>query len=739
MMKRILCLLLSMAMLLSAALAEGWLVFPGQSGSVEDVTEKTVYDAADAAGRVVNASDPGDPSAMDMITYSYTPVEVVLIVDVSGSMSATDDATGKSLLSYAKDAATAFSNTLYTINPASRVGLVWYGSDAGVACDLTGFADQSSLLSAINRLSETGSTNTGGGYEQAVSLMSSSDMPDRRKVFLMLTDGQANMGGSDPEAYAIAQGRRASAMGSVYTIGMVGSLSSDAKRATRRVLEAGYETRYFEVDFDQVANTGIGLTTVMHMIAGSASMAERIDPLTGLAKEASFYHIRSGAGYQVRVQHKNGEYLSNDANDYRASASFGTMSDIGGQYTFVVSDDDLSISVKGVSTQSGGLSVTKMQGLSMKETLVMKQNEYSSPCVNQTLVIEDGNVVSRSDQTYNCLNMFEVDRDGNPIRGLSMPADATTKGNVSVKPAPKSTAQNVSQVAKGGHVSVLAQDLDTGWYYISFTDKEGKLSRGWVEENVLADLRGHVHVMVWLEGNHTISQNTQSMRAPSASAAKAYEIKKGTQVTLRHVERDTQGNEWAYVALPGNPTRCAYVQTNAIEGWQAIAPEGYMLGYDSPVPTTELDFPKIDVQRNQLLKVYSGPATSSWRGAKGKAEVSTNGGLYAMGWVNNEWLLAQYGTSAGNRRVGYIHASAIKGELPVLPQVVFNPVQATVQWECVLTDDPRNASEEIATLRAGTKVTWLASYDNGQLWDYIETKVSGKVVRAFIPQGCLDK
>ena len=235
-------------------------------------------------------------------------------------------------------------------------------------------------------------------------------------------------------------------------------------------------------------------------------------------------------------------------------------------------------------------------------------------------------------------------------------------------------------------------------------------------------MRGHVHVMVWLEGSYTIGQNTQAMRAPSQAAAKAYDVSKGTQIALKHVERDRDGNEWAYVALPSTQGgRFAYVQVETIDGWQTLTAEDYRLGYNVPVPAEDMFFPKINVQKDLLMRVYSAPSLNSWRGARGKAEVSTNGGLYAMGWVNNQWLLVQYGTSIGNRRVGYVHADALKGELPSLPQVVFEPVPATITWECVLTDDPRNASEQITTLRPGAKVSYLASYDNGQLWDYIET------------------
>jgi len=49
----------------------------------------------------------------------------------------------------------------------------------------------------------------------------------------------------------------------------------------------------------------------------------------------------------------------------------------------------------------------------------------------------------------------------------------------------------------------------------------------------------------------------------------------------------------------------------------------------------------------------------------------------------------------------------------------------------------------IKIIAAYVKLSYWANhpekYTTGQLWDYIETKAGGKVVRGFIPQGCLDK
>ena len=149
-------------------------------------------------------------------------------------------------------------------------------------------------------------------------------------------------------------------------------------------------------------------------------------------------------------------------------------------------------------------------------------------------------------------------------------------------------------------------------------------------------------------------------------------------------------------------------------------------------------FEYIAVQGNQRWAVYSAPDTASWRGAGGKAMVSTNGYVYAAGWENG-WLLVMYETNNGSVRVGYARGSDMK-QVPAtsLPYLNFDYTAATVTRTCSLTDDPARCFEAIVSLSQGQQVTYLTTFINRQPWAYVETTVDGAVVRGFIPASCLD-
>lgn len=148
-------------------------------------------------------------------------------------------------------------------------------------------------------------------------------------------------------------------------------------------------------------------------------------------------------------------------------------------------------------------------------------------------------------------------------------------------------------------------------------------------------------------------------------------------------------------------------------------------------------FDYIRLQGNQVLYVYSAPGTSSWRGANGKAEVSTNGAVYAAG-LEGSWMLVMYETNNGSVRVGYVDRNKIRGNVPVYEQLNFAYDSATVTSNCTLTDDPARTGSAITTLRKGTTVTYLTRFYNHTAWDYVETRVNGKTVRGFVRSGSLD-
>lgn len=143
-------------------------------------------------------------------------------------------------------------------------------------------------------------------------------------------------------------------------------------------------------------------------------------------------------------------------------------------------------------------------------------------------------------------------------------------------------------------------------------------------------------------------------------------------------------------------------------------------------------FTYVELAAGQKLPVYSGPGYQYWRGANGKALVSTNGNVLAAGWESG-WLLLMYETNNGSVRVGYASSGDIKGGVPLNTYLTFEYSTAQVIQNCQLTDDPARCYEPIASLSAGTAVTYLTTYFNSNAWAYVETSVNGTPVRGFIP------
>ena len=134
------------------------------------------------------------------------------------------------------------------------------------------------------------------------------------------------------------------------------------------------------------------------------------------------------------------------------------------------------------------------------------------------------------------------------------------------------------------------------------------------------------------------------------------------------------------------------------------------------------------LRTGEKYDVFSAPGRSSYRPANGKAVMSTNDWVQVFGQEDG-WVLVQYDISSGQMRFGYVDAS-------VLPRGVQVPVLAwaEVPYEIVsdtwLTDDPLNSCKTLMTLATGEQVTCLATMGD---WLYVETTLSGKAVRGFIP------
>lgn len=152
-------------------------------------------------------------------------------------------------------------------------------------------------------------------------------------------------------------------------------------------------------------------------------------------------------------------------------------------------------------------------------------------------------------------------------------------------------------------------------------------------------------------------------------------------------------------------------------------------------------FGYVEFKTNQSLPVFSAPSASSWRGANGKASVSTNGAVYAGG-SEKGWLMVMYETNNGGVRVGYIEKSRVTGKITgdmYYANVSFNYLPSIITENCTLTDDPARQTTQICSLRAGTQVTWLNTYINSNAWAYVETTApDGRICRGFVPARCVD-
>lgn len=153
----------------------------------------------------VNAADSGTGDATSSGEAAGTARDVVLSLDVSGSMDGTP-------LRQMQDAATSFVEV--ALDADARVGLVSYDDNARTLASITD--DENQLDNGIEALSASASTNIEDGLREAETLLSGSD---NQQVIVLMSDGAPNVGleGSALVAYADElkdQGIR------IYTVGL---------------------------------------------------------------------------------------------------------------------------------------------------------------------------------------------------------------------------------------------------------------------------------------------------------------------------------------------------------------------------------------------------------------------------------------------------------------------------------------------------------------------------------------
>lgn len=565
--KRIFCLLLFFIMLANIPLA-------GAEGVLPAMMDETAYGAADSAGEVVNTDAP-DVSDDVRAAYAFTPLDVVLVLDASGSMEQQNASNGKPLISYAQDAAITFAETLFAINPDSRVGVVQYDTNVVKVIDLCTSGQANTLHRAIRGITTGGRTNTGGAYQMAVDMLNQQARPEAQSMILMLSDGLANEGASDPVGYAIESGYLAAQNSAVYTVGLVGGLSRDEKEWTRQVLSAGYEQQYYEVDFDEVGNIGVQLAMRFTAACADASLQEN----------QQVYLIWADGSLDLYIENSSGDYLSSGLGGERTVSSFGRLSYLGDENDeklALIIDDVYRIRLHGMHTAQGQYSITRLtpglEEILTSETLAV----HPALCYELSL---SGRETTRHDYSYDPLNHNAIDPfTGAATRGLELPVLYALRESATVMAATGSKAASIEKLSRGIAVSLLAVDPDTGWMLIGYLSKENGYSRGWIAP---VETDGYVPNMFWLTGEYSLLADTMTYRAPTFNAAQVENLTAGSMVVLRHAERDRNGREWAYVQIDSSKPTYVYLPADQLLGWDPICSLDFQMGYAAPIPVWE--------------------------------------------------------------------------------------------------------------------------------------------------------
>ncbi len=125
--------------------------------------------------------------SLPLSQVQYQPVDVMLVMDVSGSMGEQFDET-HTKLDLAKTAAQTFVEQLNMSR--DRVGLASFSTGATLDCHLTN--DTATINSEIDGLGANGYTNIGGGICRSNEEFVNNGRPEAVWVMILLSDGVAN-------------------------------------------------------------------------------------------------------------------------------------------------------------------------------------------------------------------------------------------------------------------------------------------------------------------------------------------------------------------------------------------------------------------------------------------------------------------------------------------------------------------------------------------------------------------
>ena len=264
--------------------------------------------------------------------------------------------------------------------------------------------------------------------------------------------------------------------------------------------------------------------------------------------------------------------------------------------------------------------------------------------------------------------------------------------------------------AKHGLLTLHFSDCEMTWTLQLCLDPGGH----YVTENVLIeqpDFSGESPDLYFLNGKKLSQKKYQSQYAKIQSA-------QGSLVGSMDVDNGGTGFAWTLEEALNLLSSGGVLQN---------MPENGM----SQLP--ELSFFRGSFTAGQKFAVYSAPSSRSWRGANGKAAITSGSEIYVAG-TEDGWILILYELGNGVVRAGYVDSRQIEGPYSSVDVLSLSGTPMTLVKSAEMTDDPIRQNETVGKLKKGAQVTCLARFRG---WIYVEAKVSGKIARGFIEPSSL--
>lgn len=229
--------------------------------------------------------------AQEPIRTTSDERDIVLVLDVSGSMSGTP-------MAETKKASINFIDTI--LDEDASIGIVTYNNSASMLSDFS--VNETTLTTAVSSIYDGGGTNIESGLAQAHSMLSTSNA--KKKIIVLMSDGEPNEGKEGDALISYADEIKDDGI-IIYTLGFFESLGSYKSSA-------------------QILMEGIASDGCHYEVASADDLVFFFEDMADQINGQKYIYIRIACPADVSVTH-NGETLCSAEDDLNVRTDFGTL------------------------------------------------------------------------------------------------------------------------------------------------------------------------------------------------------------------------------------------------------------------------------------------------------------------------------------------------------------------------------------------------------------------------------